>query len=231
DYRPSQLTQSPRTMRLVKLSKACFGPRHCRLSTFCSHDQHRRRTPLVLRIAAVPRRSSYSTSAAIATNPVRRHAAMAAVHNWLTNTAPTVRRLCHKNRKPVGRARRRPLSEQAPGDIGENKEANDDQGAPDGAPQRTPRHGVGKYAAEPGAAAQACREDDPQDQVELAVDYIPGGGSNRHWKLKNLAQSDTGEHAEPHGKKNRHQQQRSARPRQRREKSCSGSGKEEYAVG
>jgi len=94
-------------MRLVKLSKACFGPRHCRLSTFCSHDQHRRRTPLVLRIAAVPRRSSYSTSAAIATNPVPRHAAMAAVHKWLTNTAPTVRRALSQKSKagwggPVG---------------------------------------------------------------------------------------------------------------------------------
>jgi hypothetical protein len=33
----------------------------------------------------------------------------------------------------VGRACRRPLSEQAPGDIGENKEANDEQGARDDA--------------------------------------------------------------------------------------------------
>ena len=84
----------------------------------------------------------------------------------------------------------------------------------DDAAQRSPRHGVSELGAEPGAAAQTCREDDAHDQVELAVDYIPGGRSNRHWKLKDLAQSDTGEHAEPHRKKNRHQQQRSARPRQ-----------------
>ena len=86
-------------MRLMKLSKACFGPRHRRLSTFCPHGQHRRRTPLVLRIAAVPRRSSYSTSAATATNPVPRHATMAAVHKWLTNTAPSVRRALSQKSK------------------------------------------------------------------------------------------------------------------------------------
>ena len=67
----------------------------------------------------------------------------------------------------VGRVHRRPLSEQAPGDIGENKEANDDQGARDDAAQRSPRHGVSELGAEPGAAAQTCREDDAKTKSSL----------------------------------------------------------------
>lgn len=156
---------------------------------------------------------------------------MAAVHKRLTNAAKGYSSRSYNIESGQGRPVDAPLSEQAPPDIGENKEADDNQGARDDAAQRGPRHGVGELGAEPGAAAQACREDHAQGQIELAVNYISGGRSNRHWKLKDLAQSDAGEDAKTHRKKNRHQQQRSARPRQRREKSCGCSDKDEYAVG
>src|SRR6201982_1096737 len=88
-------------------------------------------------------------------------------------------------------------SDQAPANIDEDKETNDDQSAGDGATQHSPRHGVSELGAEPGAAAQACREDKPQGQIELAVKDISGGRSNRHRKLKDLAQSDAGEDGKP----------------------------------
>jgi hypothetical protein len=44
-------------------------------------------------------------------------------------------------------------TEQAPADIGENKEASNDQRAGNDAAQRGARHGMGELGAEPGAAA------------------------------------------------------------------------------
>jgi hypothetical protein len=77
------------------------------------------------------------------------------------------------------------LSDQVPADIGENKQANDDQSAGDNAAQRGSRHGMGELGAEPGAAAQAHREDEAQGQIELAVNYIPGsrGNATGSWKI------------------------------------------------
>jgi hypothetical protein len=125
----------------MKLSKACFGPRHCRLSTFCSHDRHRRRTPPVLRIAGSAKkvvvlhiRSDRNESSAAA----RSDGGCPQVVNEYRADRPS--HAVTKIESGVGRVRRRPLSEQAPGDIGENKEANDDQGARDDAAQHSPRH-------------------------------------------------------------------------------------------
>ena len=123
------------------------------------------------------------------------------------------------------------LSDQAPANVGENKEANADQGAGDDGAQRGPRYGMSERGAEPGAAAQACRKDKPQGQIELAVNYIPGGRGNRHRELKDLTQSDAGEDPKLHRKKHRDQQQGSARPRQRLEKSRARSDKEQDAMG
>ena len=53
-------------------------------------------------------------------------------------------------------------SDQAPADIGENNQANDDQDAGDDVAQPGSRHGMGELGPEPGAAAQARREDDAQ---------------------------------------------------------------------
>lgn len=93
---------------------------------------------------------------------------MAAVHKWLTNTAPSVRRALSQKSKAgwVGSiGAYYPSKRQAT--LARMKEANDDQGARDDAAQRSPRHGVSELGAEPGAAAQTCREDDAKTKSSL----------------------------------------------------------------
>src|ERR1041385_2500634 len=103
-------------------------------------------------------------------------------------------------RKPGGQGGASHSSEQAPADSRKNSEADEDQRAGDDAAQRGARRGMCKLGAVPGTAAQARREDDAQRHIELAVNHISYSRGNRHWKLKDLTQSDAGEDAEPHGK-------------------------------
>jgi len=103
--RPWQLTQSPHTRRLMRLSKAGVAPRHFRLSTFCLHRQHCRRSFAGLRTATGSgSSSSYSTSAAIATNPVPRHGDGVLVHKRLMNAAHVAFRALSRQNRNQGRA-------------------------------------------------------------------------------------------------------------------------------
>src|SRR5262249_32079397 len=125
---------------------------------------------------------------------------------WLSRRAATA------NRKRGGPAEPSyPIRRQH---INENKEPNHNESAGRGDAQCGSRHGMSELGAEPGAAAEACCEDHAQRQIKLAVNYITGGRSKRDWKLKDLTQTDTGEDAKPHSKKDRHQQQRSTCSRQ-----------------
>ena len=129
---------------MMRFSKANVAPRHCRLSRFYLRCQHRCRSSAGLRTAIAPgASSSYRTSAAFATNPVPRRGARTAVHKRLTNAAQAAFRALPGQIESGDRAR---LSDQAPANIGENKEANDDQGAGDDGAQRGPRHGMSEVA-------------------------------------------------------------------------------------